>query len=146
MTRRSLRSPTSEYVTCIDTSVMVSLLSPDDSNHQEAKSWFINLLRLKSLLAASVVVEVELKRSLQRRSAPLELGRAANELLEMFERVDLTPEIRKVAAELTPPSTRSLDAIHVATALAAEADAFLTFDLRQRVAAEEANLATSLWD
>ena len=56
--------------------------------------------------------------------------------------IDVTPEIRRRAAILPPASLRTLDAIHVATALVAEAYQFATLDERQKVAAEEAFLKT----
>lgn len=40
-------------------------------------------------------------------------------------------------AEVRPASIRSLDAIHVATALVAGINRFASFDARQRIAAEE---------
>jgi predicted nucleic acid-binding protein len=51
--------------------------------------------------------------------------------------VDLTPEIRLRAIEVRPASVRSLDAIHVATALVAGINRFASFDARQQIAAEE---------
>jgi predicted nucleic acid-binding protein len=58
-------------------------------------------------------------------------------LLDHCEIVDLTPEIRLRAIEVRPASLRSLDAIHVATALVAGINRFASFDARQRIAAEE---------
>lgn len=52
-------------------------------------------------------------------------------------------EILSIAASLEPPQMRTLDAIHVATALrlAEELDTFVTYDDRQAKAATEAGLA-----
>lgn len=61
-------------------------------------------------------------------------------MLRACEVVDVTHQIRKVASAIKPTSIRSLDAIHVATALVCKLSAFATFDLRQQVAAEEADL------
>ena len=56
------------------------------------------------------------------------------------EIVEITPEIRERAIEVRPASVRSLDAIHVATALVAGLSGFASFDARQRIAAEEMGL------
>lgn len=56
-------------------------------------------------------------------------------MLRACEVVDVTQQIREAASEILPASTRSLDAIHVATAQVCRLSVFATFDLRQRVAA-----------
>jgi predicted nucleic acid-binding protein len=61
----------------------------------------------------------------------------ARELLDHCEVVDLTPEIRLRAIEVRPASGRSLDGIHVATALVRGINRFASFDVRQRIAAGE---------
>ena len=91
-------------------------------------------------MVTSAVSEVEIGRALIRQAAPTLVTRAARELLEHCEIVDLTAEIRIRAIEVRPASVRSLDAIHVATALAAGLNGFASFDARQRVAAEEMGL------
>ena len=91
-------------------------------------------------MVTSSVSEVEIGRALGRRVAPRSVQRAARELLDHCEIVDLTPEIRNRAIEVRPASVRSLDAIHVATALVAGLNGFASFDARQRIAAEEMGL------
>jgi predicted nucleic acid-binding protein len=65
--------------------------------------------------ASSALLEVEGVRS-ARRKDPLAAD-AARALLSGMEIVDIDPDIRRAAGELTDPGLRSLDAIHIATAL-----------------------------
>ena len=117
----------------VDSSVFVALLAPGDKHHRNA----VRLVRDLRPMVTSSVSEVEIGRALGRRAAPASVRRAARELLEHCEIVDLTPEIRLRAIEVRPASVRSLDAIHVATALVAGINRFASFDARQRIAAEE---------
>jgi predicted nucleic acid-binding protein len=57
--------------------------------------------------------------------------------------IDLNPEITDRAGSLEPAALRSLDAIHLATALALgqDLDAFITYDARQADAARSLGLA-----
>jgi predicted nucleic acid-binding protein len=118
----------------MDSSVFVALLAPGDRHHQYA----VRLARADQRpMVTSSVSEVEIGRALGRRAAPASVRGAARELLDHCEIVDLTPEIRLRAIEVRPASVRSLDAIHVATALVAGINRFASFDARQRIAAEE---------
>ena len=58
-------------------------------------------------------------------------------LLRVLEFVELDAEIASLAGRLEPSSLRSLDAIHLASALALghEIDTFVTYDARQADAA-----------
>jgi len=84
---------------------------------------------------ASAVVEVEVMRAI-RRAAPA-LAAAAARVLAQVTVVELGEAIRDRAAALDPPGLRSLDAIHLATALEASSDltAFVTYDVRLASAA-----------
>jgi uncharacterized protein len=119
-----------------DSSVFVALLDPGDRRHRYA----VRLARADRSVVTSSVSEVEIGRALGRRAAPSSFQRAARELLDHCEIVDLTPEIRLRAIEVRPASVRSLDAIHVATSLVAGINRFASFDARQRIAAEEMGL------
>lgn len=118
----------------VDSSVLVALLAPGDRHHRYA----VRLVRADQRpMVTSSVSEVEIGRALGRRAAPATVQGGARELLDHCEIVDLTPEIRLRAIEVRPASVRSLDAIHVATALVARINRFASFDARQRIAAEE---------
>lgn len=84
---------------------------------------------------SSRVLAVELMRAVARASsASLDQARS---LLEAIEFIELNSEIAERAARLEPVGLRSLDAIHLASALAVadELDAFVTYDARQADAA-----------
>jgi len=91
-------------------------------------------------LVASEILEVEVTRAIHRGGGDLALARAQ---LEAVRLLPLNREIRARAAELTPPSIRSLDAIHIATALelGPRLGALCTYDERMIVAAREAGLS-----
>ncbi len=90
-------------------------------------------------LVASEILEVEVMRATQRGGGDLAVARAQ---LAGVRLLPLSAEIRSRAAELTPLSIRSLDAIHIATALelGERLDGVLTYDERMAEAAREAGL------
>jgi len=75
-----------------------------------------------------------------RRGMSLELGPDVRRLLDECELVEMDATIRVQASRLMPGSLRTLDAVHIATALVAGVAIFATLDQRQRVGAEEAGL------
>lgn len=121
----------------MDTSILVAALAPDEPRHQAARLW---LAHAPAGLVSSVLAEVELGRALFRKGAPPAVWTAAARLLAACELVEVTAQIRTRAVQVQPASVRSLDALHVATALVAGLAAFASYDARQRVAAEEAGL------
>jgi uncharacterized protein len=89
-------------------------------------------------VVTSVIAGVEVPRAVARTADAVR----ATELLDRSTLVDVSQDIIRRAATLEPSSVRSLDAIHVATALALgpEIDAFVTYDRRQAAAAAAAGL------
>lgn len=87
--------------------------------------------------AASVLVAVEVPRAVARAGGGESGRRSAAEALAGMTLLELTEPIRERAAALDPPTLRSLDAIHVATALELgdELDFLVTYDARLREAA-----------
>ena len=86
--------------------------------------------------STSVLAEVEVLRNL--RKLPLESDQA----LEGFYMLAIDDEVRRGAVSIGRDSLRSLDAIHIATALAVgDRDLqFVTYDERQADAARKAGL------
>ena len=121
----------------VDTSVLVAAIAPDERHHATALRW---IRRQSGGLVTSVLAEVELRRALSRRDAPPALLRVAKQLLEGCELIEVSQAIRATASDVRPRIVRSLDAIHIATALVAGLQDFATYDLRQRVGAEEMGL------
>jgi uncharacterized protein len=92
--------------------------------------------RVTSRISAVEVVRVA------RRAAVEELVERADALLASIALVELSPEISRIAGMLDPPTLRSLDAVHVASALSLGPDVgpFVTYDARMREAATAAGL------
>lgn len=87
--------------------------------------------------ATSVIADVEVRRSLERLRA---LGADPGEHVQGFFLVDLNRDVRNRSVTLTP-TLRSMDAIHLATALEIDSDLdFITYDDRLAAAAREAGL------
>jgi hypothetical protein len=85
--------------------------------------------------ATSMVGRIEAERTVARR-APGRLAHVAG-LLDDLMIVGLEPEIAAAAATIGPPTLRTLDAIHLASAaaLGADLEAFVTYDRRLAEAA-----------
>ncbi len=90
---------------------------------------------------ASTIVEVEVVRAV-RRCAP-ELTEQAHRVVAQIAVVEASERIRATAALLEPLTLRSLDALHLATALELGdgLDAIVTYDARLASAAESFALA-----
>jgi uncharacterized protein len=89
----------------------------------------------------SQISAIEVTRAVRRTGMP-ELVERAGALLDSVSFVELSPEIARLAGLLDPPTLRSLDAVHVASALSLGADVgpFLTYDARMHEAASAARL------
>ena len=91
---------------------------------------------------SSALAMTELPRALDRAGFGAAARRRAREVLERMILVDVDRRILATAATLGPSSLRTLDAIHLATALAVREDlgAVVTYDRRLRAAAERVHL------
>jgi predicted nucleic acid-binding protein len=94
--------------------------------------------------ASSALLEVEGVRSARRRN-PLAAD-AARALLGGMELIDVDADIRRAAGALTDPGLRSLDAIHMATALSLgdRCGAFFVYDERLGSAARAHGLPATV--
>jgi uncharacterized protein len=90
-------------------------------------------------VVASEILEVEVLRASRRSGRAAATARAQ---LAAVRLLPLTGDIRALAAELDPPSVRSLDAIHIATALSLRGrlTGLFTYDQHMSSAALEAGL------
>ncbi len=100
----------------------------------------VAFLRDHETRVTSVVSTVEVPRAVARKRADAVL--AAEAFLTDLVVVGLVSGIVSRAATLTPPALRTLDAIHLATALelGRELDAFVTYDTRLGDAARSMGL------
>lgn len=110
---------------------------------EEPESWALADALAGDQLISSEICRVELGRVLRR----LGLGQGAERLVrgvvERIELLRLDDQILDRAGELGPNDLRTLDAIHLASALAIgrELDAVVTYDRRLAAAAEGAGFA-----
>jgi uncharacterized protein len=97
--------------------------------------------RPQATLVSSALLVVETRRAVLRED-PGQLARA-DLLLTRVDQVGVTRSVLEAASRLPDPSLRSLDAIHLATALqlGRELDALVTYDSRLAAGAERQRLA-----
>ena len=109
----------------LDSSAAVKLIVRE-AESDALESW----LRPHDVLASSALLRTELLRAIQ-RGAPRRIAEARAALAAFTLRA-VDDEILDVAGDIGPSSIRSLDAIHLATALrlATALDAIVTYDRR----------------
>lgn len=97
-------------------------------------------LRDRGPIASSIIALAELIRAVRRLRPDLEAD--ANAVLDGITLIDLDRESLETAATLEPAAIRTLDAIHIATALALgnDLEAIVTYDARMAAAARTAAL------
>jgi predicted nucleic acid-binding protein len=126
-----------------DTSAVVKLVvreAETDAMTEAATEW--------ERIATSEIATIELPRAVKRARtdgrAEVADDRTVLELLAALEIVSLTDDVRAVAASAEPPELRTLDAIHLASAvtLGASMRAVATYDDRLERAARSAGLRT----
>ena len=90
---------------------------------------------------SSALLRVELLRTVRRAGLP-RLMEGARQHLARIDLIRLDDDILERAAEIEPPTVRSLDAIHLATALGFGKDigAVVTYDTRMSEAAQALGL------
>jgi len=94
---------------------------------------------------ASALVRTEVRRALARIGATARQQSTADKLLDTVITISITDELLDAAGRLEDPGLRSLDAIHLATAvhLGTGLSQFVTYDRRLLSAARGAGLATA---
>lgn len=126
-----------ETLVYLDTSAFVKLVVPEPETTALARS-----LTPDAILVASEILEVEALRAIRRATAGSGVT-AARTQLSGVRLVPLTEQIRRRASELEPSTLRSLDAIHIATALdlGERLACMYVYDGRMAAAATEAGLS-----
>ncbi len=116
--------------TYVDSSALVKLVVAEAESDQLRAA-----LELHPEQIASALVEVEVVRAV-RRAAP-DLTHQARRVVEQLTVIEVNETIRSRAALMDPTTLRSLDALHLATALeiGADLDAIVTYDTRMAAAA-----------
>ena len=120
-----------------DTSALTKRTVTEDESAALA-SWLAARPEVPHL--SSDIVLVELPRAVMRREPTMLL--AAHRLVTQVNTIGITHELLEMAATLQPPILRSLDAIHLATALRArrQLTAFVTYDKRLLQVATDSGL------
>jgi predicted nucleic acid-binding protein len=123
-------------VAYVDSSALLKLVAREP----ETSALENDLLERDGLVASRLAV-LECRRS-ARRVARAPVLQRVNEVLEALYLVDLTPAILEQAATLEPAGLRSLDAIHLATALSIDEPSLdmITYDARLADASRAAGL------
>ena len=121
----------------LDSSALVKLVVTEPESMALAE-----LLRARPDRVSSALALTEVPRALRRAGFGIRERRRAREVLARVALVDADRRILAAAAALDPPALRTLDAIHLATALAVRDDlaALVTYDRRLRTAAERVHL------
>jgi predicted nucleic acid-binding protein len=124
----------------LHSAAVVKLVHPESESTALAR-WLSG--RTEVPRVTSVLTEVEVPRAIL-RWAPAASARVGPVLATLY-RIEITAAVRAAATAFADPLLRSLDAIHLATALqlGTELAAFLTYDKRLLAAAETAGLPTA---
>lgn len=100
---------------------------------------------------SSTLLEIETYRALVRATGAADLSAVINDfhaLLDLIVRIEIDSGIRILAQTVTPPTVRSLDAIHLATGLRlrdrGRLTTFVTYDKRLAEAASAAGLTVDI--
>lgn len=131
------RAPGSGRVLYLDASALVKLVVREPESDALAA-----VLAGRPILVSSIVAGVEVRRAVARASEDTAARERADRLLETVELRVIDGDVVGRAAGLRPTSIRSLDAIHVGSALtlADELSGFIAYDARLLSAARDAGL------
>jgi uncharacterized protein len=121
----------------LDSAAVVKLVHAE-AESQALRDWLGDRSSLGWV--SSVLVEVETVRALARH-APEAVSRLPP-ILDLMLLVEIRPEVRALAQTVMPPAARTLDAIHLATALrmSDQLTSLVTYDRRLADAAVAAGL------
>ncbi|MFE9765273.1 type II toxin-antitoxin system VapC family toxin [Streptomyces sp. NPDC005808] len=125
----------------LDSAAVVKLVHAE-SESQALRNWLDE--RVETGWTSSVLVEIESSRALA-RYAPEAVARL-HPVLDLIELVELDSGVRILAQTVKPATVRSLDAIHLATALRirSQITSFVTYDKRLADAAQAAGLTVDM--
>ena len=121
----------------LDSSALVKLVAPEPETPA-----LLSLLEPRPEVVSSALARVEVLRAVARVGRTVETLERARGVLSRVVLVAMDGDILDGAASLQPAELRSLDAIHLATALTLrpEIDMFVSYDARLNTAAAVAGL------
>lgn len=124
---------------CIDSSVVLSRYLSEPRSREA-----IDLIAEASAIVACRVMHIEVMRGLSFIASPVERATAHMAFAEDWRRLvilELDEQMTDLASTIAASTgVRTLDSLHIATAILANADAFITFDRRQGDAARAFDL------
>ena len=123
----------------LDSAAVVKLVHAEPGS-AALRAWLNE--RAESAWTSSVLLEIETFRALARH-APEAMSRL-QPVLDQIDLIGMSPQVRTLAQTVRPPTVRSLDAIHLGTALTVRHSltSFITYDKRLLEAAVTAGLPT----
>ena len=118
----------------LDSSAIVKLVAPEPETAE-----LVEAIRLDPVAVSSALARTEVVRAVRRSGGSVPRARR---VLDGIALAPIDEGILRGAAELAPPRLRTLDAIHLATALSLreEIASFVTYDDRLAAAATSAGL------
>lgn len=121
----------------LDSAAVVKLVHAEPES-PALRAWLDE--RAETGWVSSVLAEIESFRALARYAA--EAVTRLHPVLDQIDLIDLSPRVRILAQTVRPVTVRSLDAIHLGTALSIRASlsSFVTYDKRLQDAAVAAGL------
>lgn len=121
----------------LDSSALVKLIARES----ESEALF-TFLEPRPERVSSILARIEVGRALRRVAAPQALARRAERVLSRVALIHLVAPIARLAARTGPAELRSLDAIHLASALSVgdDLEVLVSYGCRLAAAAEEAGL------
>jgi predicted nucleic acid-binding protein len=123
----------------LDSAAIVKLVHAENETHA-LREWLDE--RIDSPWTSSALLEVEAFRALA-RYAP-EAASRLPPVLDLMNLVDVDTGIRILAQTVRPATVRSLDAIHLATALRVRPASFVTYDKHLADAARDTGLSVEM--
>jgi len=110
----------------LDTSAAIPLIRDEESTPQ-VQEYLQHLRTDQHYVISGRIIETEMRRAATR----LDIDQFdVSAVLGGIEIIEITPAIFRAAGQTPPPHLRSLDALHLATALAANVSAMITLDQR----------------
>jgi predicted nucleic acid-binding protein len=124
----------------LDASAIVKLLADEPGSAE-----LVAYLETRPLRVVSRIAEVEVRRAVARLDGPFDQDRLAG-VFAALTIVELDASLAPAAGRLSPSLLRTLDAIHLATALEllSDLEAFVTYDQRLAEAATAAGMTVAL--
>ncbi len=118
---------------CLDSSAIVRLIAAEPES-----AALLEFLKTRGPAVASTLARLEVPRAVNRLDPSAVAEARVSEVLDRIALIKVDEAILQAAAQLSPTELRSLDAIHLATALSVRdhLEAFVVYDRRLAQAAE----------